>query len=138
MTMKTIKTLTARDLEALATVEDLDIIDVREQREYQTGHVPNARLVPLGVLRAGAAAALPRDNVVFVCAKGSRSQAAAELAIGVGRKQVYSLEGGTLAWATAGLPIIVPTASSDVPGMAGTPEPEPEPELDAIVGANLR
>lgn len=135
------KTLTARELEALAAAEDLDIIDVRERREYLTGHVPRARLLPLETLRAGAKNALPRDNVVFVCAKGMRSQTAAELAQAIGLQQVYSLEGGTLAWATAGLPIVVPeeVKISDVERAdAPAPAPSLEPELDAIVGANLR
>ena len=136
-------TLTARALEALVAAEDLDIVDVRDRAEYATGHIPQARLVPLDMLRAQPKQALARDNVVFVCARGVRSQTAAEVAEAVGLKQVYTLEGGTLAWATAGLPILVPdekrtdnAARADAPA----PEPlaEPEPELDAIVGTNLR
>jgi rhodanese-related sulfurtransferase len=49
---------------------------------------------------------LPRDGVVFVCAKGVRSLTAARAAEAVGLQRLYSLEGGTSAWAGAGLPLV--------------------------------
>lgn len=85
----------------------VDIVDVRDVSEWNTGHIPGARLVPLDALRADPVAALPRDNVVFVCAKGVRSLAAAKLAERLGLSQLYNLEGGTSSWARAGLPLAV-------------------------------
>lgn len=129
------KLLSPVDLQALLT-SDVDIVDVREPAEWLTGHVPGARLVPLAQLRADPKGALPRDNVVFVCAKGKRSETAAMVALQLGRAQVYSLSGGTDAWRAAGLPMVMPGAPSATSSEAVAPT-APEPELDALVGANL-
>ena len=138
------KTLGPHEMEALVAAGDVDIVDVRSAAEFASGHVPGARLVPLDELRANPKAALPRDHVVFVCAKGMRSVTAAKIAEEErGLTDVYSLDGGTLAWATAGLPIVVPDPPKRAPKRADA-DAEPaaphadEPALDAIVGANLR
>jgi rhodanese-related sulfurtransferase len=93
----------ARDLMALG---DVEIVDVREPREWSGGHLPGARLVPLDRLRAAPDTALPRDGIIFVCAAGVRSQTAARLAEARGLTKVYSLSGGTRGWANAGLPLV--------------------------------
>jgi transcriptional regulator with XRE-family HTH domain len=99
--------------------------------------------VPLGLLKADPKASLPRDNVVFVCAKGGRSATAAQIAEQHGFREVYSLQGGTEGWIAARLPITVPAAPPRATAAAtttATPVAPPvvEPPLDAIVGANLR
>jgi rhodanese-related sulfurtransferase/transcriptional regulator with XRE-family HTH domain len=136
------------DVAALVAAGDLDIVDVREPDEWRTGHVPGARLVPLGELRADPRAKLPRDRVLFVCATGARSLTAASLAERAGLTEVYSLDGGTLAWARAGLPLEAPEAPVERSASVTAAEAEgagdgascglPEPTLDAVVGANLR
>ena len=85
---------------------DLDVVDVREDNEWSTGHVPGARHVPLGQLRAGLKEALPRDGIIFVCAAGVRSETAARLAEADGLTRLYNLEGGTRGWVNAGLPLV--------------------------------
>jgi len=130
------KTISAPELQSLLTT-DADIVDVREPDEWATGHVPGARLVPLALLRADARGALPRDTIVFVCARGGRSAQAAELAEQIGKKVVYSLSGGTDGWRAAGLPIVVPGRATTTTPVAAEPE-APEPGLDAVVGSNLK
>ena len=83
-----------------------DVVDVREPAEWSTGHLPGSRLVPLGSLRGSPKTALTRDGVIFVCAAGVRSEAAARLALANGFAQVYNLTGGTRGWAKAGLPLV--------------------------------
>jgi rhodanese-related sulfurtransferase len=81
----------------------LDIVDVRDPDEWQTGHIAGARLVPLEQLRADPDAVLARGAVtVFVCAKGIRSLQAAKLADRFGYDSIYHLVGGTREWARAG------------------------------------
>jgi rhodanese-related sulfurtransferase len=64
--------------------------------------------VTLDQLRADPEAALPRrDGVIFVCAKGVRSMTAAKLAQRLGYTSLYSLDGGTNAWAKAGRELAV-------------------------------
>jgi rhodanese-related sulfurtransferase len=92
-------------VQALIESGSVDVVDVREPREWSTGHIPHARLVPLDELRANPETALGRDGVVFVCAKGVRSLAAAKLAERLGFSHLYSLDGGTSNWVRAGLPL---------------------------------
>src|SRR5262245_31625199 len=99
------KTLDPREMEALIAAEDVDIIDVRGESEFATGHIPSARLVPLDELKRDPKRHVTKASVIFVCAKGLRSATAATAAEVAGVKNVFSLDGGTLAWATAGLPI---------------------------------
>jgi rhodanese-related sulfurtransferase len=85
---------------------EVDVIDVRDVDEWTSGHIPEARPVPLDELRANPDAALKRDSILFVCAKGMRSMTAAKLAERLGFSKLFSLDGGTAAWRQAGLPIV--------------------------------
>jgi rhodanese-related sulfurtransferase/transcriptional regulator with XRE-family HTH domain len=140
-----VKTIGPRDAEALLAAGGLDLVDVREPREWASGHLPGARLVPLDTLRADPRAALPRDRVLLVCARGGRSLSAAKVADQLGLTEVYSLEGGTEEWVKTGLPLEVPApaprASGPAPAPAAPPPADEErlgPALDAVIGANLR
>lgn len=86
---------------------ELEVIDVREPHEWVAGHVPSARLLPLAQFRQNPKALQvePQRAVVFVCAAGVRSEAAARLSLQHGFKEVYNLTGGTRAWERAGLPL---------------------------------
>jgi rhodanese-related sulfurtransferase len=85
--------------------QDVVFIDVREPHEYQRGHVPGAKLIPVNSLFARREE-LPKDKeIVFVCAVGQRSALACEMAAAAGLTHIYNLEGGTEAWIKAGLPI---------------------------------
>ena len=81
------------------------VIDVREPHEYDAGHVPNAKLIPVATVYARRDE-LPRDrDVIFLCAVGQRSALACEMAAAVGLTRLYNLEGGTDAWIKAGEPV---------------------------------
>ncbi len=101
-----IQTLNPKQAEALIAEGTYDVIDVREPNEWATGHIERARLVPLAELRARPQEVLSRDKVIFICAKGLRSLAAARVAESLGLKDLYSLEGGTHGWVSAGLPLV--------------------------------
>src|SRR5262249_10874372 len=97
-----------QELSDLLASQDLDVVDVRDEHEWVAGHIPGARSLPLELLRADPDAALPRkDGLVFVCAKGVRSITAAKLAERLGYPSLYSLDGGTNAWARAGRELVV-------------------------------
>jgi rhodanese-related sulfurtransferase len=100
-----IQTLTPQEAQALIAERKLDVVDVRDASEFTKGHIPSARLVPLEQLKANPRAALKEDGVLFVCARGVRSLVAAKLAEAVGFARLYSVGGGTLGWASAGLPL---------------------------------
>jgi rhodanese-related sulfurtransferase len=101
-----IKTLSPEQARDLIASGDCDVVDVREPREWSRGHLPGARLVSFDRLRQSPRSALLRDNVIFVCAAGVRSQAAAKVAEESGFSNVYNLSGGTRSWVNAGLPLV--------------------------------
>jgi len=81
------------------------VIDVREPEEYAAGHVPGARLVPMGAI-SGQLDELPADVPVYViCASGNRSLSVAQQLAKHGI-DAWSVAGGTGAWAEAGRPIV--------------------------------
>lgn len=102
-----VETLTAAAAAELLAQHDVDVVDVRDDREWVGGHIPGARHIPLEQLRADPDAYLARKPILFICARGVRSLQAAKLAERLGYPQVYSLDGGTSAWSKAGLPLVV-------------------------------
>lgn len=91
---------------------DLHLLDVREQDEWDAGHVEGAQHIPLGELGARLAE-VPRDRVVVaVCRSGSRSDRAAK-GLRQSGFQAENLDGGVTAWKRAGLPLV---GKGGVPG----------------------
>ena len=81
------------------------VIDVREPHEYEAGHVPGARLIPLGEV-AGARDVAPQGTTVYViCASGNRSKTACTTLATLGVDAV-SIDGGTSAWKSSGRPVV--------------------------------
>ena len=79
------------------------VVDVREPREYKQGHIAEARLVPLSTILS-ANVKLPADRqIVLVCRSGRRSRRAAAALQNIGCMNVQILQGGMLAWNSAGL-----------------------------------
>jgi len=84
----------------------ITLIDVRSPEEYQAGHVPGAKLVPLNTLMAQLSAFPEQGDVFLICRSGARSaQAADYLARQCGRTNLINIEGGTMAWMQAGYPV---------------------------------
>ena len=103
-----VDTVTPNELAELVHTTDIDLVDVRDEREWLAGHVPGSRPVPLETLRSDPDAFLDRAKpVVFICARGVRSLTAAKLAERLGYAKIYNLDGGTLAWTKAGLAVSV-------------------------------
>ena len=85
-----------------------EVVDVREDWEWNKGHVPGARHVVLASILANPTAHKFRDKTIFVCAVGERSAVASEMAVALGVKDVVNFRGGTKAWKDAGLPLEMP------------------------------
>ena len=76
------------------------ILDVREQDEYDGGHIPGAVLLPLGsISEESAARVIPeKDTTVLVyCRSGSRSKKAAKALAELGYTGIYEF-GGIRTW----------------------------------------
>ncbi len=83
--------------EHLAAVQ---VLDVREPEEYDgpLGHIPGARLIPLGELAARSGELDAQKPVVAVCRAGGRSAQATTILRRAGLKNVANLAGGMLRW----------------------------------------
>jgi sulfur-carrier protein adenylyltransferase/sulfurtransferase len=97
----------AGEREASAPVR---IVDVREQSEWDGGHIPGAELIPLGTLAEAAAERLPDkdEDIVVHCAAGVRSAVAAYQLQQLGYTKVRSMAGGFNLWRERGLPVQAP------------------------------
>ncbi|MEX2238368.1 MAG: rhodanese-like domain-containing protein [Dehalococcoidia bacterium] len=84
---------------------EVALIDVREPVEFAAGRLPGATLIPVNSIPARKDELPQSKPILFVCATGQRSALAAEFAAAFGHKELYNLEGGTVAWREAGLPI---------------------------------
>jgi len=83
------------------------VLDVRDEKEFNAGHILNAKLVPLGKLkeRIGELEPYRERPIVITCRSGQRSTAACVLLGKQGFSLVYNLAGGVLAWQKANLPL---------------------------------
>ena len=81
------------------------VVDVREQHEFATGHVPGAVNIPLTefVDRVAEVTSLPGE-VYVICESGSRS---AQVTAWLGQQgyEVANVAGGTGAWRASGFPV---------------------------------
>lgn len=95
------------DLESFAAAhaEGGYVLDVREGYEYDSGHVPGARWVPMNSV-PGALDSLPRDEPVYViCEVGGRSLAVAQFLLGHGISAT-SVAVGTAGWIRSGRGVV--------------------------------
>jgi hydroxyacylglutathione hydrolase len=97
---------------------DAVVLDVRGQQEYEAGHIPGARHIPLGAL-ADRVHELPPLAIVVHCATGARAAIAASLLRRAGMADVTNLAGGFRAYEAAGLPVETGAAQGDA--CAGAP-----------------
>jgi len=86
----------------------VELLDVRTPGEFESVHVPGARLIPLDELDAGAFLKQrgKADQPVYVlCQSGGRARKAIEKLQQAGFGGGVLVEGGTQAWIDAGLPV---------------------------------
>ena len=91
---------------ALYQQNDVFVLDVREQFEWDEFHIPNTTLIPLGEL-TGRVNEIPKDaKIVVVCRSGNRSQEGRDILLKAGFKNVTSMNGGVVSWRSTGYPTI--------------------------------
>jgi molybdopterin/thiamine biosynthesis adenylyltransferase/rhodanese-related sulfurtransferase len=83
------------------------IVDVREQEEWDEGHIPGAVHIPRGHLESRIERAAPDSSrpVLVYCSAGNRSAFAAKTLGELGYDDVASLAGGFTDWKRSGLPV---------------------------------
>lgn len=92
--------MTATELkERLDRGEDVQIIDVREPKEYDVARIPDAKLIPLGEVVGRMSEIDPNRETVVHCKGGGRSARAIEALKGAGfTGNLTNLKGGITAW----------------------------------------
>ncbi len=109
-TESTVKTMPVAELQHRMQHGCLPVIvDVRTPAEFAKVHAQGALPMPLDQLDAEAAARLRNDGdgrIYVICHSGARAAVACEQLRAKGLEEVYSVEGGTVAWENAGLPVV--------------------------------
>ena len=96
----TYEQITQEAAKEMMDMEDVIVLDVREQDEFDAGHIPGAILLPVGTITADTAAAVSpeKDSVVLVyCRSGNRSKTASAALVELGYTAVYEF-GGINTW----------------------------------------
>lgn len=74
------------------------LVDVRELHEWNEGHIPGARHIPLGSLARRVGELDPAKEIIAVCRSGNRSITAAMILQRAGYSKVSSMAGGMISW----------------------------------------
>ena len=88
--------ITQEAAKEMMDTQEVVILDVREQHEYDSGHSPGAVLLPVGTIAEDTAAAVidELDTVVLVyCRSGNRSKTASQALADLGYTNVYEFGG---------------------------------------------
>jgi rhodanese-related sulfurtransferase len=96
-----IKNVTATEAHKLINEDsELIILDVRTSEEYEGGHIPGAKLVPVQILSMKLAELDKyKDKPVLVyCASGGRSPRAVEILANNSFENIYHLSRGIGSW----------------------------------------
>src|SRR6476620_7004281 len=91
--------------------DDVVLVDVREQHEFEERHIDGAVHVPRGHLESRIEQFVPdrSKRVILYCASGNRSALAARtLSDELGYEDVASMAGGITLWRDRGLPVVTP------------------------------
>lgn len=92
--------ITQEEAKEMMDSQEVIILDVREQDEYDSGHIPGAMLLPAVTIdEATAADVIPeKDSTVLVyCRSGNRSKTASSTLADLGYTNIYEF-GGINTW----------------------------------------
>ena len=100
-----IQQMTVAELASRDREHDVQVVDVRGASEWEAGHVPGVRNIPLVTLADQLDQLTPDRPVVVQCQGGGRSSIAASLLKARGFEDVSNLVGGFRAWQAAGFAV---------------------------------
>lgn len=92
--------ITQEEAKEMMDTQEVIVLDVREQNEYDSGHIPDAVLLPVGTIDEDTAAAVipEKDSTVLVyCRSGNRSKTASSALAELGYTNIYEF-GGINTW----------------------------------------
>ena len=92
--------ISQEEAKKMMDTQEVIVLDVREQDEYDSGHIPGAVLLPVGTINEETASAvIPEkdDTVLVYCRSGNRSKTASEALAVLGYTNIYEF-GGINTW----------------------------------------
>ena len=101
----TIRSFTVDQVAEQLRQDSTTLVDVRGRAEWDAGHIPGARHIPLGELTSRLGEVPTSGTIVVHCQTGSRAAIAASMLQRLGRTTVVKFEGGYSAWQAAGHPV---------------------------------
>lgn len=87
--------ITAEQAYEMMNMQEVTIVDVRTQSEYDEGHIQNAVLIPNETIGSEPPANLPDKNAIILvyCRSGRRSEEATRKLVNLGYVSVYDFGG---------------------------------------------
>jgi rhodanese-related sulfurtransferase len=97
---KGVKSVSPAELKDLLRVkkDKIQFIDVREPREYKSGHIPGFRNIPLSQFKSRIGEIQKERPVVVICHSGARSIQASKILLKTGFPDVRNATGGMMKW----------------------------------------
>ena len=92
--------ISQEEAKKMMDTQEVIVLDVREQDEYDSGHIPGAVLLPVGTINEETASAvIPEkdDTVLVYCRSGNRSKTASAALAELGYTNIYEF-GGINTW----------------------------------------
>ena len=102
------KEITPTQATLLQNNEDAILLDIREAKDFQAGHITGAKHMPADQLsdKISTLASYKQSPLIVYCQMGNRSHRACNLLIKEGFAKVYSIAGGVMGWQKADLPLV--------------------------------
>jgi rhodanese-related sulfurtransferase len=107
-----VKSINPKTLKSWLDAGEALVVDVRELREYESGHIEGSTLIPLNSLHPGALPDPKGRKLVMLCRVGNRSMFACMKLNGAVSAEIYNLDGGIRGWTMEGFPVCKPERSS--------------------------
>lgn len=102
------RTVSAQELVNLVNRDQALVVDVRDRKEFESGHITGAVNIPFGALeqRLSEIEAHKDQPVVVACKMGQHAGAAGTLLRKAGFSNVMRLSGGVAEWRNQSLPLV--------------------------------
>jgi rhodanese-related sulfurtransferase len=92
------KNVSVNEAEKLIAEEKVEVIDVRTQEEFASGHIPGAKSLPLQEIESRMDELDKEKAYLIVCRSGNRSAQASEILVKEGFQHIYNMAGGMNEW----------------------------------------
>ncbi len=95
---QTITPAEARRLMGSESLDEYQLLDVRQPKEYEQSHIPGAILIPLSDLIYNLSLLDKNHPVIVYCRSGVRSKAGCQILVQAGFSDCFNMSGGIMKW----------------------------------------